>query len=57
MASSAQEKDQFIEHSSCDGGLKSEFNKDLLSAFWLIERERRIWIYFRQSFEIVDFFQ
>lgn len=34
---SAQERDQFIEL-SCDGGLKSEFNKDLLSDFWLKRR-------------------
>lgn len=35
---SAQERDQFVEL-SCDGGLKNEFNKDLLSDFWLKRRE------------------
>ena len=34
---SVQERDQFIEL-SCDNGLKSEFNKDLLSDFWLKRR-------------------
>ena len=34
---SVQERDQFIEL-SCDGGLKSEFSKDLLSDFWLKRR-------------------
>ena len=34
---SVQERDQFIEL-SCDGGLKSEFNKDFLSDFWLKRR-------------------
>jgi len=29
-----QERDQLIDL-SCDGGLKSEFNKDLLIDFWL----------------------
>jgi zinc finger BED domain-containing protein 5/7/8/9 len=31
---SVEERDQFIEL-SCDGGLKSKFNKDFLSDFWL----------------------
>jgi len=52
---SVQERDQFIEL-SCDGGLMSEVDKDLLSDFWL-KRRVEYGLIFDQNFEIFDPFQ